>query len=588
MPRERDNKPLPNPHSNLNVARSVALLGSWPRGLRRWLVLAVLVLVLGLVAALALHSDYPGLVSLLALACGGLAALNSWQQRQLQWQLRDARAQQALLGQLLDVWQWQTDASHRLIRLQPPLGAPSSSWVEGAFSGELLWQRFADTGQTLARRMAAQSPLLELQVQRVHDSGSSPDRALGMVVQGLPEQQWLLRGLPRLDARGQFAGYLGTARALDMALNMDMDMASTAARSQRGLDALLRDGPLALCQLWRSAPDQPWQLSRSNLAAQQMLGLNNGPVDASTWSSALHRLSERLPPKLAAHAAEWAASSPAALAEDARLDDAGWTLWTCNLDAGVATDEAEDGAPPQPSRLLGLSQADADGTARHLAQEQASFSYTISHDLRAPIRVVDGFARILKEDYGGQLDRIGNDHLDRVQAAAARMNSMIDALLSLSRLSTQPLARVTVDLSGLATQVAEDLHRSNPERLVKLGIQPGLTAMGDTTLLHLVLENLLGNAWKYSAKVALAEVSFEQVDLEGRKVFVVRDNGAGFDMRSANRLFGVFARLHGSSEFAGHGVGLASVQRIVRRHGGEIWADAEPGHGARFYFTLNA
>ena len=574
MPRDRDNPPLPNLHSNLNPARSAAVFGSWSLLLWCLLGLALLALALAVVIALALQPEYPGLVALLALGCGGLAAATLWRQRRLQWQLRDARAQQAqqaLLGQLLDVWQWQTDAGHRLTRLQPPLGAPSSSWIEGAFSGELLWQRFADAGQTLAQRMAAQSPLLELRVQRPHDSGGKLGSA-----QGQPAQQWLLRGLPRLDARGQFAGYMGTARALDVN--------RAAAQSQRGLDALFHDGPVALCELQRTADDQPWHVNRLNLAAQQMLGLNDGPSDASAWSAALHRLKERLPPKLAAHAAEWAGTLPGAVAANACLDDDGWTLWTCSLD----TPEAAEANPPQLSRLLAISRADADGKARTLAQEQASFSYTISHDLRAPIRVVDGFARILKEDYGGQLDRVGNDHLDRVQAAAARMNSMIDALLSLSRLSTQPLARVSVDLSQLAAQVADDLHHSDPGRQVRLHIQPGLVAMGDSTLLHLVLENLLGNAWKYSAKLALADISFEQVDQVGRKVFVVRDNGAGFDMRSANRLFGVFARLHGSSEFAGHGVGLASVQRIVRRHGGEIWAEAEPGHGARFYFTLNA
>ena len=569
MPRDRDNPPLPNLHSNLNSARSASVFGSWSPVL--WRLLGLALLALAAVIALTLHPEYPGLVALLALGCGALAAATLWRQRQLQWQLRDVRAQQALLGQLLDVWQWQTDAGHRLTRLQPPLGAPSSSWVEGAFSGELLWQRFADAGHTLAQRMAAQSPLLELRVQRAHDSGGKPGN-----VQAQPTQQWLLRGLPRLDARGQFAGYMGIARALDVN--------RAAAQSQRGLDALFHDGPVALCELQRAAHDQPWHISRLNLAAQQLLGLNEDPSDASTWSAALHRLKERLPPKLAAHAAEWAASSPGAAALDARLDDAGWTLWTCNLDAA----EAAEASAPQLGRLLAISRADADGKARTLAEEQASFSYTISHDLRAPIRVVDGFARILKEDYGGRLDRVGNDHLDRIQAAAARMNSMIDALLTLFRLSNQPLARVSVDLSRLATQVAEDLHRGSPERSVTLRIQPGLVALGDDTLLHLVLENLIGNAWKYSANVALADITFEQVDQDGRAVFVVRDNGAGFDMRSADRLFGVFARLHGSSEFPGHGVGLASVRRIVRRHGGEIWADAEPGHGARFYFTLNA
>ncbi|ALT76590.1 hypothetical protein AT984_04680 [Paucibacter sp. KCTC 42545] len=223
------------------------------------------------------------------------------------------------------------------------------------------------------------------------------------------------------------------------------------------------------------------------------------------------------------------------------------------------------------------------------AQEQASFSYTVSHDLRAPLRVVEGFARILKEDYGRLLDRIGNDHLDRVMGAASRMNSMIDSLLSLSQLSSQPLARQPVNLSQLADLVLDELQRSAPQRKVTVHIQPLMTTQGDPVLLRMVLENLLGNAWKYSSKCEQAEIRFEaQRDGPGPWIFRISDNGAGFDMRYADRLFGVFQRLHSASDFQGTGVGLASVRRIVRRHGGEVWAESEVGAGAKFYFTLPA
>ncbi|HEY6135245.1 MAG TPA: ATP-binding protein [Rubrivivax sp.] len=227
----------------------------------------------------------------------------------------------------------------------------------------------------------------------------------------------------------------------------------------------------------------------------------------------------------------------------------------------------------------------ADGTADS-AEQQAAFSFTVSHDLRAPVRVVEGFTRILKEDYGRQIDRIGNDHLDRVLGAAARMNAMIDAMLSLARLSSQPLMRQPVNLSQLASYVAEDLKRSAPERVVDVEIEAGLQAHGDPTLLRQVVENLLANAWKYSARCTQARISFSCAERDGRRVFEVSDNGAGFDMRSAERLFGLFQRLHSANDFPGTGVGLASVQRIVRRHGGDIWAEAEVGRGARFYFTL--
>ncbi|CAM3989492.1 ATP-binding protein [Roseateles saccharophilus] len=220
------------------------------------------------------------------------------------------------------------------------------------------------------------------------------------------------------------------------------------------------------------------------------------------------------------------------------------------------------------------------------AAEHESFSYTVSHDLRAPLRVVEGFARILKEDYGARLDRVGNDHLDRVLSASARMNSMIDALLSLSQLSTRPLARQPVNLSQLAGFVMEELRRSAPQRELVLDIEPDLVVQGDPTLLRMVLENLLGNAWKYSAKTDRTEIRFGSAQQDGRRVFVVSDNGAGFDMRFAERLFGVFQRLHSASDFQGTGVGLALVRRIVRRHGGDIWAESAVGEGSRFYFTL--
>jgi signal transduction histidine kinase len=245
---------------------------------------------------------------------------------------------------------------------------------------------------------------------------------------------------------------------------------------------------------------------------------------------------------------------------------AGYTGTLANADVAAAE---------QPAPIGEAALADSD---------HESFSYTVSHDLRAPIRVVEGFTRILKEDYGRLLDRIGNDHLDRVLGAAARMNAMIDALLALARLSSQPLASQPVNLSQLAGYVAEDLRRQWPERPVLLHIEPGLQARGDPTLLRVVLENLLGNAWKYTGKCTAPEVWFERAEPQG--AYTVRDNGAGFDMRFADRLFGVFQRLHSASEFQGTGIGLASVRRIVRRHGGEIWAEAEVDQGARFHFSL--
>lgn len=256
--------------------------------------------------------------------------------------------------------------------------------------------------------------------------------------------------------------------------------------------------------------------------------------------------------------------------------------------AGSGDAEASAEAPTSPLNPgvdAAAKAAEAAAGAEAAKHEHESFSYTVSHDLRAPIRVVEGFTKILKEDYGRALDRIGNDHLERVLGAAARMNSMIDALLALSQLSSQPLARQPVNLSQLAAYVAEDLRRQWPERDVRLQIEPDMQVQGDPTLLRVVVENLLGNAWKYTGKCAHAEIRFARHPRD-RHTFTVGDNGAGFDMRFADRLFGVFQRLHSASDYHGTGVGLASVRRIVRRHGGEIWAEAEVNQGARFHFSV--
>ena len=251
-----------------------------------------------------------------------------------------------------------------------------------------------------------------------------------------------------------------------------------------------------------------------------------------------------------------------------------WRDLAATVPAGAAS------PPPAPAMAPARTAAAATAGADH-----ESFSFTVSHDLRAPIRVVEGFTKIVKEDYGRQLDRVGNDHLDRVLGAAARMNNMIDALLALSKLSSQPLASQPVNLTQLAGYVVDDLRRHAPEREVRCEIEPGMLVQGDPTLLRVVVENLLGNAWKYSAKSTDAGITFAR-HTQDADTFTVSDTGAGFDMRFADRLFGVFQRLHSANDFPGTGVGLASVRRIVRRHGGEIWGEGEVNRGARFSFSL--
>ena len=218
--------------------------------------------------------------------------------------------------------------------------------------------------------------------------------------------------------------------------------------------------------------------------------------------------------------------------------------------------------------------------------ELDAFAYSVSHDLRAPLRSIDGFSQVLLEDYSAQLDEAGRDSLQRVRAASQRMATLIDDLLKLARFTRSEMRTEAVDLSKIAQDIAADLQRSTPERQVEFAIAPGLEARGDARLLRVALENLLRNSWKYTAKQPRPRIEFGSVQENGERVFRVRDNGAGFDMQYADKLFGVFQRLHSPAEFEGTGVGLATVRRIITRHGGRIWAEGVVDRGATFYFTL--
>jgi PAS domain S-box-containing protein len=219
-------------------------------------------------------------------------------------------------------------------------------------------------------------------------------------------------------------------------------------------------------------------------------------------------------------------------------------------------------------------------------QELETFSYSVSHDLRAPIRAIDGFSAILEQDYAEKLDSRGRDCLNRVRAAAQRMYTLIDALLTLSRVTREEMRRDVIDLSALARSVATELQRTHPDRKVDFVIAPGIIGVGDGSLVRVALENLIGNSWKFTGRLAKARIEFGAVDGNGSTVYYVRDNGAGFDMAYVDKLFGAFQRLHTAEEFPGTGIGLPTVQRIVRRHGGTVWAEAEINEGATFWFTL--
>jgi signal transduction histidine kinase len=421
----------------------------------------------------AAFAGWAAAVSLLAIALA-LAAFGMWRrlrrsERALFLERMD-RQQVEALAPAADAWIWQTDAEHRLVRLQPPAAGVRQShaqqWI-GQPVVELL--RAVEGPSVLPAALERRSDLAALTCAwAVGGTPAASPRAM------------TIRALAQHDARGRFRGHLGVLQA---------ERAASEGAALRPADGM------------------PSRLE---------------PADALSAQPSMR---------------------------------------------------SEPGAAPR---------LDADA----MAAEQASFTYTVTHDLRAPIRVIEGFTRIVKEDYAPVLDRMGVDHLDRVLGAAARMNAMIDALLALSRLSQQPLTRQPVNLSRLAEYIVDDLRRTSPERAVRVTIEPGMAAVGDPTLLRMALENLLGNAWKYTGKARDAQIWFQRDPAAPESVLLVRDNGAGFDMRFADRLFGVFQRLHSASDFPGTGIGLASVQRILRRHGGEIWAESAVGRGTTFRFTL--
>jgi signal transduction histidine kinase len=477
-----------------------------------------------------------------ALLLAGVAALAFAWGRRVAWQ-QQARQDQNTLAQerqarraseaLLQGHLWRTDAQHRLLSWAAP-GQPAQ--------GHSALFESAPAQTALLPNLRAERPFAELHVQ----GHTLFDGSRG----------WVFSAVPQHDGSGRFGGFAGVATPTDAASEQRLALALVAP--------LLAAQPAAAAVLLDSGSG--WQLHQCNAAAQA-LWPQAGP--GSTLADVLARWPDTVNTLLVA---------PADADAAAQQRSGPWLIQRLALPTQrviVLTHEAPGGstAPATPA-----------------APEGDSFSFTLSHDLRAPIRVVEGFTKIVKEDYGRQLDRVGNDHLDRVLGAAARMNLMIDALLTLARLSQQPLARQRVNLSQLAGYVVDDLKRGAPEREAEIVIEPQLSAWGDPTLLRLVLENLLGNAWKYTAKVSPAQIVLREVPHHNgstaSRALMVRDNGAGFDMRSADRLFGLFQRLHSASDFPGHGVGLASVQRIVRRHGGEIWAESEPGKGAAFYFTL--
>lgn len=413
-------------------------------------------------------------------------------------------------------------------------------------------------------------------------------------------------GLPRFAPTGRFAGYHGTIEEVS---NLVLD----PVRNRRVTQALgsLTTPIMLLHRYRRDGENTGWHLvwanaGLSNLTERSEVEL--GELDPQRWLLCAPNHADGTPAQDSVPAGNGSALSRLLAAGSAhrgpglvidrygrrrpvlltveRIDDE-----TDGQLALIAADPIAAELGSLRSQAAEIHRAQREESRRALEMEVTkreleSFSHTVSHDLRHPVRIVDGFARMLQDDYAHVLDRTGLDHVNRILSASHRMNAMIDALIDLHRISAQPIASDPVDLSALATSIADELRASDPQRAVTIHIEPHLACRGDRVLLRMALFNLLENAWKYTARREDAHIAFDSVTLYDTLVYRVSDNGAGFDMRYADRLFDLFHRLHGQADFKGTGVGLATVQRAIRRHGGRIWAESAPGEGARFQFTL--
>jgi signal transduction histidine kinase len=399
-------------------------------------------------------------------------------------------------------------------------------------------------------------------------------------------------GRPRVDQDGRIVGYSGLIR--------DVGGALAAERATQNLMTALRVAPEPTL-LIEATPGLPgWRVRWANAAACAMLGRTDSEILTASPDTLFGGDN-----RACIEAIGGALASGRGVRLESELADRYGQTRTASMRIDPVL--PLEGLQPQAALSIDYFHAETErlreqaGSAHRLLSEQSarlseleqasreleSFSYTVSHDLRAPLRVVDGFARILKDDFSASLDPTGHDHLNRILTAASRMNQMIDSLLSLARVSSQPIVPGPVDLSLLAQQIVDELRSQEPQRRVEVSIARSIVASGDRTLLRIVLENLLSNAWKYTGRTDPATIEFDCVRDGASTVYRVSDNGAGFDMRFADRLFGTFQRLHSANEFPGTGVGLATAARIVQRHRGRIWAESAPGEGARFHFTLN-
>uniref|UniRef100_A0ABX1PNM2 histidine kinase n=2 Tax=Aromatoleum anaerobium TaxID=182180 RepID=A0ABX1PNM2_9RHOO len=491
----------------------------------------------------------------------------------------------AELVELLDLssdWQWKTDAQHRYVHITA--GLQEHSRIDPLeFLGRTPWE--LDSGEALAHRDACQASLAQqapLNLTLCRHDNTGRRRYLELV------------GRP-LYHDGSFAGYHGIGRDITHRVESDQSLRENQVRYRELIESVNEI-------IFRT--DESGRLTFLNRGWETITGytlkesLDTALVDhfhPDDRTAAWHQISLVFRQEI-----------PAWSAQLRLLTQNGEIRWV-EATAHRVDRGNEDGTAPR-----GLAGTLFDISARKIAEmtlrninrelearvrartaeleasnrELEAFSYSVSHDLRAPLRAIDGFARILEEELGDGLEPDAREHIGRIRKAGMRMSHLIDDLIKLAQLARHSLQRETFDLSELAIQIIDELRRNEPDRRVEVEITRDLLVTADRGLMQLALQNLLGNAWKFSSRNAVAHISLTAKRDLGQRVFCITDDGVGFDMTFASNLFRAFHRLHRSTDFPGSGIGLATTYRIIERHGGQIWAKSKPGEGASFYFTL--
>lgn len=539
----------------------------------------------------------PGLVALIALmAIAGFATwraiLNHLKRNGTRQSPRQANSDARQLHELLTLsghFIWRTDKRHRLTQLSGvewiPLFAKTDGWRDRLFwdAGWTLWPD--DGWSTFEAALDRRQPI---RVTLRCDNRTDADSAR--------EIHFLELSGHALKHVGRFDGYLGIGRDVTAHVNAEHELQESRTRYQEVIDSVREviyrtDEHMCLTFLnraWEQYTDLPVEdcLGRPlfefvhpddrDASAQQMQRVLKGEIDEYHGQLRLPTRDGEI---------RWIEATTRLVRNGVNTPESGSLVGTLDdISSRRIAEMTLKNVNQELESRVRLRTSELEASNRELE----AFSYSVSHDLRAPLRSIDGFARILEEDLGAVLTPASRDHLERIRNAAGRMAYLIDKLLELARLSRHTVRKETVNLSEQALQIFEELRVEDPSRKVEIEIMRDLMVTADKTLMRVVLENLIRNAWKFSARSENAHITFHAERNGDKRVFCVSDNGVGFDMAFSNHLFRAFHRLHDNNDFSGSGIGLANVQRIIHRHGGQIWANAAPDRGASFYFTLDA